>query len=74
MPTRDPFGWVGQTIANKLRVDAVVAEGGFAVVYRARHLGFDEPVALKCLKLPAQLEGRRTSRSSGSRAPRSTTR
>ncbi len=38
---RDPFAWVSHTIAGKLRVESVVAEGGFAVVYRATHLGFD---------------------------------
>ncbi|MDB4946130.1 MAG: hypothetical protein JWP97_5664, partial [Labilithrix sp.] len=57
MAALDRFGWVGQTIADKLHVEAVIAEGGFAVLYRARHLGFDGPVALKCLKLPAELEG-----------------
>ena len=53
----DPFGWVGHTVAGKLRVDAVIAEGGFGVVYRAHHVGFDAPVALKCLKVPARLQG-----------------
>ncbi len=53
----DPFGWVGQTVAGKFRVDALVAEGGFGVVYRALHLGFNALVALKCLKLPARLQG-----------------
>src|SRR3954469_17873213 len=53
----DPFGWVGSTLGEKLKVEAVVAEGGFGVVYRAVHLGFDEPIALKCLKLPAKLDG-----------------
>ncbi len=52
----DPFGWVGHTLGEKLKVEAVVAEGGFGVVYRALHLGFSERVALKCLKLPAKLE------------------
>jgi serine/threonine-protein kinase len=53
----DPFGWVGHTVADKFRVDAVVAEGGFGVVYRALHVGFDARVALKCLKVPARLQG-----------------
>jgi serine/threonine protein kinase len=53
----DPFGWVGNAVAGKYRVDELVAEGGFGVVYRAQHLGFDSRVALKCLKLPAKLEG-----------------
>src|SRR5690349_19561661 len=53
----DPFGWVGHTVAGKFRVEAFIAEGGFGVVYRALHVGFDAPVALKCLKLPARLQG-----------------
>jgi serine/threonine-protein kinase len=36
-------------------VDAVVAEGGFAVVYRAYHEAFRADVALKCLKVPGAL-------------------
>jgi serine/threonine-protein kinase len=44
-------------VAGKFRVDACVAEGGFGVVYRALHMGFNAPVALKCLKLPARLQG-----------------
>ncbi len=51
----DPFGWVGHVLAGKVRVDAVVGEGGFGVVYRAWHLGFEQPVALKCLKLKPTL-------------------
>jgi serine/threonine-protein kinase len=53
----DVFDWVGATVAGKYRVEAVVAEGGFGVVYRAQHLGFDTPIALKCLKVPARLQG-----------------
>ena len=34
------------------RVERVVAEGGFAVVYQAHHEGFRAKVALKCLKVP----------------------
>lgn len=51
----DPFGWVGHVLAGKYRVDSVVGEGGFGVVYRAWHLGFEQPVALKCLKLKPTL-------------------
>ncbi|WP_437686135.1 SUMF1/EgtB/PvdO family nonheme iron enzyme [Sorangium sp. So ce176] len=51
MAPSDPFGWVGATIGGKYRLDAVVGEGGFGVVYRGHHLGLDEPVAIKCLKL-----------------------
>ncbi|WP_437762609.1 AAA family ATPase [Sorangium sp. So ce281] len=55
MIARDPFGWVGSTIGGKLLVDAVAGEGTFGVVYRATHLGFQEQVAVKCLKIPADL-------------------
>jgi serine/threonine-protein kinase len=47
----DPFGWVGSLIDGKYRVDEVVGEGGFGVVYAGHHLGFDESIAIKCLKL-----------------------
>ncbi|WP_437630608.1 SUMF1/EgtB/PvdO family nonheme iron enzyme [Sorangium sp. So ce854] len=50
MAPSDPFGWVGATIGGKYRLDAVVGEGGFGVVYRGHHLGLDAPVAVKCLK------------------------
>lgn len=53
----DPFGWVGATVDGKYRVDEVVGHGGFGIVYRAHHLGFEEKVALKCLKLPKELQG-----------------
>jgi eukaryotic-like serine/threonine-protein kinase len=52
---KDRFGLVGKTIASTFRVDAVVAEGGFGVVYRAYHLHFRTSVALKCLKIPNEL-------------------
>ena len=48
----DYFGIVGTTQAGAYRVEAVVAEGGFGVVYRAYHDAFQAPVALKCLKIP----------------------
>jgi serine/threonine-protein kinase len=51
----DVFGIVGSVIAGAYQVEAVVAEGGFGVVYRAQHVGFRAPVALKCLKVPQQL-------------------
>lgn len=43
----DYFGIVGTTQAGAYRVEAVVAEGGFGVVYRAFHDAFQTPVALK---------------------------
>lgn len=51
----DVFGVAGTTQANHFRVEKAVAEGGFAVVYRAHHDMFRAPVALKCLKVPATL-------------------
>lgn len=53
----DVFGIVGSVQAGAFAVEAVVAEGGFAVVYRAHHHAFRAPVALKCLKVPGSLAG-----------------
>ncbi len=36
MTTRDPLSIVGSTIAEKYRIERLVGEGGFAVVYRAQ--------------------------------------
>ena len=54
-PMKDPFDWVGKTIDEQFAVEEVVGEGGFAVVYRGHHKGFDEKVAIKALKFPAKL-------------------
>jgi len=51
----DPFGLVGQVLDGQFRVDRFIGEGGFSVVYAGLHLGLSEPIALKCMKLPAQL-------------------
>jgi serine/threonine protein kinase/tetratricopeptide (TPR) repeat protein len=51
----DPLGWQGRTVDGRIEIERLVGEGGFALVYRGRHLGFDEPVAVKFLKLPAAL-------------------
>ena len=48
----DVFEIVGTVVGGAFNVEAVVAEGGFAVVYRAYHGAFHAPVALKCLKVP----------------------
>ncbi len=53
----DPFDWVGATLDGKYQVDAVVGRGGFGVVYRAHHLGFNERVAVKCLRIPQTMMG-----------------
>ena len=51
----DVFGIVGTVQAGAFRVEDVVAEGGFAVVYRAYHDSFRADIALKCLKIPGSL-------------------
>ena len=50
--THDVFGLLGTTIDNRYRVDEVVGEGGFGVVYKGFHLRFGHPIAVKCLKVP----------------------
>src|SRR5579883_2283387 len=47
----DPFGLSGQVIEAQFRVDHPIGEGGFSVVYKGLHLGLNEFVAIKCLKL-----------------------
>ena len=55
MSVADPFGLVGQVLDGQFRVDKLVGEGGFSAVYRGHHQGLNEPIAIKCLKLPAAL-------------------
>ncbi len=51
----DPFGLIGQVLDGQFRVDKFVGEGGFSIVYRGFHAGLNEPIAIKCLKLPPAL-------------------
>lgn len=53
----DRFGLAGTTLAGRYHVERQVAEGGFAVVYRATQIALDRPVALKVLKTPPTLTG-----------------
>jgi formylglycine-generating enzyme required for sulfatase activity/serine/threonine protein kinase len=46
----DTLKLVGRTIADKYAIEGVVGEGGFATVYRATHLLWRRPVALKVFK------------------------
>ncbi|MCB9535669.1 MAG: serine/threonine protein kinase [Myxococcales bacterium] len=46
----DPLGLVGVTLDDRYRVEAFVAEGGFGCVYRARHLRWSRPVAVKVFR------------------------
>ncbi len=50
MSGSDTLRLVGRTIADKYAVESVVGEGGFATVYRATHLLWKRPVALKVFK------------------------
>ncbi len=47
MSIKDPLSLVGVTIAEKYRMERLVGEGGFAVVYRAQHTIWNQPVAIK---------------------------
>lgn len=47
---KDPFDLVGTLLERKYRVDEPIAEGGFGVVYKGRHLALDVPVAIKVLR------------------------
>ncbi len=49
----DTLHLVGTTVQDKYGVEQVVGEGGFSVVYRATHLIWKQPVALKCFKVQA---------------------
>jgi formylglycine-generating enzyme required for sulfatase activity/serine/threonine protein kinase len=46
----DTLKLVGRTIADKYAVERLVGEGGFATVYRATHVIWKRPVALKVFK------------------------
>src|SRR3954451_4981480 len=48
----DPFDIIGAVVEGRYRVERVAGQGGFGVGYRAFHLGFEAPIALKMLKLP----------------------
>jgi serine/threonine protein kinase len=52
MTTSDPFGIAGTIVDGRYRVERLAGQGGFGVVYRAYHLAFESPIALKILKLP----------------------
>jgi serine/threonine protein kinase len=47
MPEHDPLKISGQLVAEKYRIEHLVGEGGFAVVYLAEHTIWKQPVAVK---------------------------
>ena len=62
MSSEEALGWVGAKLDGRVIIEEVIGEGGFGIVYRGRHLGFDERVAVKCLKIPASLTERERTR------------
>ncbi len=50
MSIPDALELIGTTVADKYAIESVVGEGGFAVVYRATHLLWKRPVAVKVFK------------------------
>jgi len=53
MDQNDPFGICGMVIAEKYRIEKVIGEGGFSIVYKAEHTIWRQPVAIKCFKILA---------------------
>src|SRR5258708_5894093 len=51
----DPFKLVGRIVDGRYRIERVAGRGGYGVVYRAFHLSFESPIALKVLKLADEL-------------------
>ncbi len=47
MAVHDPLGIIGELVEEKYRIERLVGEGGFAVVYRAQHVIWEKPVAVK---------------------------
>ena len=54
MSLTDALGLIGTVVDQKYKVEAVVGEGGFSVVYRAEHIIWKQPVALKCFSALAR--------------------
>jgi serine/threonine protein kinase len=48
---KDHYRLVGAVLGDTIRVERVVARGGFGLVYRGFHTGFQRPVAVKVLRL-----------------------
>ncbi len=53
----DRFCLAGGVVDGRFAIDRAVAQGGSGIVYRARHIELDTPVALKVLRVPPHLRG-----------------
>ncbi len=51
----DTLGLISMTIAEKYRIEECVGHGGYAVVYKATHLTWKRPVAVKVFSIATQL-------------------
>jgi serine/threonine protein kinase len=47
----DPAALCGRIVDGRYLLERIVGSGGFGVVYRATHLRFDSPIAIKVLRL-----------------------
>lgn len=54
---RDALSLIGSIVDGRYLVESVVGQGGFGIVYRARHRTLESPVALKVLRLPHRMTG-----------------
>jgi formylglycine-generating enzyme required for sulfatase activity len=59
MAIEDPLSLVGTTVSEKYEIESVVGEGGFAIVYRARHTVWNRPVAIKVFRALGDLPSAR---------------
>ena len=50
----DPLGVIGVVLADKFRVERLLGEGGYGVVYAGTHLVLGAPIAVKLLKVDLQ--------------------
>jgi serine/threonine-protein kinase len=55
-PAGDADRRIGALVGGKFRVDELIGKGGMGQVYRATHLAFGEPVAIKFLKATFAVE------------------
>ena len=50
MAPTDPLALVGTTLAEKYAIESIAGTGGYGIVYRAMHLIWKRPVAIKVFK------------------------